>query len=83
MDLDEIRTFVTIARERSFSGAAGTLGRSQPAISRRIELLERDLAKSGAAFVKTHHSSPDGFHELALFQRQENRACLTVASTPN
>ena len=24
MDLDEIRTFVTIARERSFSGAAGT-----------------------------------------------------------
>ena len=43
MDLDEIRTFVTIARERSFSGAAGTLGRSQPAISRRIELLESEL----------------------------------------
>jgi hypothetical protein len=35
MDLDEIRAFVTIARERSFSAAAGTLGRSQPAISRR------------------------------------------------
>src|SRR5437016_855909 len=43
MDLDEIRTFVTIARERSFSGAAVTLGRSQPAISRRIELLESEL----------------------------------------
>jgi DNA-binding transcriptional LysR family regulator len=43
MDLDEIRTFVTIARERSFSSAAGTLGRSQPAISRRIELLESEL----------------------------------------
>jgi molybdenum-dependent DNA-binding transcriptional regulator ModE len=43
MDLDEIRTFVTIARERSFSGAAGKLGRSQPAISRRIELLESEL----------------------------------------
>jgi DNA-binding transcriptional LysR family regulator len=43
MDLDEIRAFVTIARERSFSGAAGTLGRSQPAISRRIELLESEL----------------------------------------
>jgi DNA-binding transcriptional LysR family regulator len=43
MDLDEIRTFVTIARERSFSGAATVLGRSQPAISRRIELLENEL----------------------------------------
>lgn len=44
MDLDEIRTFVTIARERSFSGAASALGRSQPAISRRIELLETELS---------------------------------------
>jgi DNA-binding transcriptional LysR family regulator len=43
MDLDEIRTFVTIARERSFSAAATTLGRSQPAISRRMELLECEL----------------------------------------
>jgi len=43
MDLDQIRTFVTIARERSFSAAAASLGRSQPAISRRIELLESEL----------------------------------------
>jgi DNA-binding transcriptional LysR family regulator len=45
MDLDEIRTFVTIARERSFSGAAVKLARSQPAISRRIELLESELGE--------------------------------------
>ena len=45
MDLDEIRTFVTIARERSFSAAATKLGRSQPAISRRIELLESELGE--------------------------------------
>src|SRR5437588_432171 len=29
MDLNEIRTFVTIARERSFSGAAGTLANAR------------------------------------------------------
>jgi DNA-binding transcriptional LysR family regulator len=43
MDMDEIRTFVAIARTRGFSRAAATLHRSQPAISRRIDLLEREL----------------------------------------
>lgn len=43
MDMDQIRTFVAIARVRSFSRASATLHRSQPAISRRIELLEREF----------------------------------------
>jgi DNA-binding transcriptional LysR family regulator len=43
MDLDQLRTFVTIARVGNFSVAAGALHRSQPAISRRIELLEQEL----------------------------------------
>jgi DNA-binding transcriptional LysR family regulator len=43
MDMDQIRTFVAVARGRSFSGAAAALHRSQPAISRRIELLEREF----------------------------------------
>jgi DNA-binding transcriptional LysR family regulator len=43
MDMDELRTFVAIARMGSFSLAAGSLHRSQPAISRRIELLEREF----------------------------------------
>jgi DNA-binding transcriptional LysR family regulator len=43
MDMEEIRTFVTIVRTRSFSRAATLLHRSQPAISRRIELLEQEL----------------------------------------
>jgi DNA-binding transcriptional LysR family regulator len=65
MDLDQIRTFVAIARGRSFSRASATLHRSQPAISRRIELLEREfdiplferlrggavLTDAGAAFL--------------------------------
>ena len=40
MDIDEIQTFVTVARLGSFSRAALALHRSQPAISRRIEMLE-------------------------------------------
>ena len=43
MDMDQIRTFVAVAHARSFTSAAGSLHRSQPAISRRVELLERAL----------------------------------------
>jgi DNA-binding transcriptional LysR family regulator len=43
VDINQIRTFVTIAEARSFSGAATTLHRSQPAISRRVELLEQEV----------------------------------------
>jgi DNA-binding transcriptional LysR family regulator len=43
MDVDAIRTFVTIARLGGFGRAAQVLHRSQPAISRRIELLEGEL----------------------------------------
>lgn len=43
MDADALLTFLTIEREGSFSAAADRLGRSQPAISRRIALLEQDL----------------------------------------
>ena len=43
MDLDELRTFVAIARLGGFGRAAEALSRSQPAISRRVEMLEEDL----------------------------------------
>ncbi|MBS0223815.1 MAG: LysR family transcriptional regulator [Proteobacteria bacterium] len=43
MDLEEIRTFVTIAELGSFTGAGRKLHRSQPAISRRLALLEQEL----------------------------------------
>jgi DNA-binding transcriptional LysR family regulator len=65
MDMDQIRTFVAIASGRSFSRASAMLHRSQPAISRRIELMEREfdiplferlrggaiLTDAGAAFL--------------------------------
>ena len=43
MDTEALRTFVAVARTGGFSGAAQRLGRSQPAISRRIALLEEAL----------------------------------------
>ena len=43
MTIDEIETFVSIARLGGFARAAEGLHRSQPAISRRVEMLEEQL----------------------------------------
>lgn len=43
MELNEIEAFVTITRTGGFTRAATVLCISQPAISRRMELLEREL----------------------------------------
>jgi DNA-binding transcriptional LysR family regulator len=43
MDSDALRTFLVVHQTGGFSSAAETLGRSQPAISRRIALLEDEL----------------------------------------
>jgi DNA-binding transcriptional LysR family regulator len=43
MDTELLKTFLAICRKRSFSKAAEQLHRTQPAISRRIGLLEREL----------------------------------------
>ncbi len=51
MDSDALLTVVTIHRSGGFSAAADALGRSQPAISRRIALLEAELG--GPVFERT------------------------------
>jgi DNA-binding transcriptional LysR family regulator len=43
MDADALETFLAIHREGGFSPAARELGRTQPAISQRIALLEQEL----------------------------------------
>lgn len=43
MDVEGLLTFLTVRREGGFSAAARRLGRTQPAISHRIRLLERAL----------------------------------------
>jgi DNA-binding transcriptional LysR family regulator len=43
MDIDQIETFLAIAQVGGFTRAASRLRRSQPAISRRMSLLEAEL----------------------------------------
>src|SRR5262245_54781589 len=43
MDAEALETFLAVHRERGFSNAARRLHRTQPAISRRISLLEEEL----------------------------------------
>jgi DNA-binding transcriptional LysR family regulator len=43
MDSDALKTFLSVERHGSFSGAANELFRTQPAISSRIKLLEEEL----------------------------------------
>jgi DNA-binding transcriptional LysR family regulator len=43
MDAEALQTFLTIHRQGGFSNAALVLNRTQPAISRRIKLLEDEL----------------------------------------
>ena len=48
MTLDDLAAFVAVLREGNVTRAAAALGRSQPALSRRIEQLE---AKLGCALL--------------------------------
>jgi DNA-binding transcriptional LysR family regulator len=43
MELDQVETFVAVVRGGGFTKAASILHLSQPAVSRRLELLEREL----------------------------------------
>jgi DNA-binding transcriptional LysR family regulator len=45
MDLSEVKVFLTVAAERSFSRAAAKLYRTQPAVSQAIQRLEEDLGE--------------------------------------
>ena len=45
MELAEVRVFLTIAAERSFSRAARRLGRTQPAVSQALRRLEEELGE--------------------------------------
>jgi DNA-binding transcriptional LysR family regulator len=45
MDLAELRVFLTVAAERSFSRAASKLHRTQPAVSQAIRRLEEEIGE--------------------------------------
>lgn len=42
-DFVKIETFLTVARERSFSKASAKLGISQPAVTQQIKFIEKYL----------------------------------------
>lgn len=46
MTLDELRAFVTVVEAGGFTRASALLHRSQPAVSRRIDVLEKTLGTS-------------------------------------
>lgn len=46
MDLDQLHTFLEIVRLKSFSKAAQTCYRTQPAISAQVRQLEQELKTS-------------------------------------
>src|SRR5512142_2226168 len=46
MDLFQVETFLTVAREGSFSRAAKKLFRTQPAVSQTIRKLEQELGEA-------------------------------------
>jgi len=43
MDIDDLQAFISVARQGSFSAAAGVLHLTQPAVSKRIAALEQRL----------------------------------------
>ena len=45
MDLSELKVFLTVATERSFSRAAAKLHRTQPAVSQAVKRLEDELGE--------------------------------------
>ena len=78
MTLSQIRYFLTVAQERSFSKAAQVLIVSQPAVSRQVALLERELGvelfrrtsqgialtDEGEAFAEFFRTSEQTFNDL-------------------
>jgi DNA-binding transcriptional LysR family regulator len=46
MEIDQVETFVAIIRRGGFTRAAASLHLSQPAVSRRLDLLERELGRA-------------------------------------
>ena len=74
MDLDQLKAFVAVAEQKSFSRAAGLLNLTQPAISKRIAGLERRLGTAlfdriGRTVVLTQTGAQLRVDALDLLQR--------------
>jgi len=89
MDTELLKTFLAICRQRSFSKAAAQLNRTQPAISRRIALLERQLGvplfERGAAELMLSQAGRvlEPFAERALATLRDAEDAVRDLRQPN
>ena len=56
MDINQLEVLVAVAREKSFSRAAETLHRTQPAVSQAIRRLETELGEPLLSLLKGRHA---------------------------
>ena len=80
MELDQVEAFVTIVRKGGFTRAAAALHLSQPAVSRRVRLLEDAV---GAPLFERIRSGAVLTAPAARFCRPPRRCsppCATLAT---
>src|SRR5947209_739367 len=89
MDAEALTTFLTVHRQRSFSKAASLLFRTQPAISRRIHLLEEELGaplfertSSGIVLSEAGRALLP-YAERAVAAMQDAESAVRALKTPN
>ena len=67
MDMDQIKTFLLIAKTKNFSRAASLLHLSQPSVTNRIRVLEDELGGklfSRLGFLQKRDAQPFHYHLL-------------------
>lgn len=85
LDLELLRTFVTVVERESFAAAAESVNRTQPAITQQMHRLEDQLGKT--LFRKsgrTKQLTDDGLKLLAYSRRLlalNDEACLAMTGT--
>jgi DNA-binding transcriptional LysR family regulator len=89
MDSDALETFLAIHREGGFSSAARRLGRTQPAISQRIALLEEELGvtlfERGAGGLKLSQAGQVllPYAERTIAALRDARSAVRALATDN
>lgn len=89
MDSEALKTFLTVHREGGISGAARSLNRTQPAISRRIALLEQELGLplfervAGRAVLSDAGRVMVPYAERAVAATQDAENAVRALSRPN
>lgn len=89
MDAEALDTFLAVYRQRGFSNAARLLNRTQPAISRRISLLEQELGAplfervSGGTLLSQAGRVLLPYAERALAAIQDAKKAVQSLATEN